>query len=145
MGLSSELSYEAGSFSHHCNPPIFLQPEVLRLSFPILKPWDAQSISLPSCSFWFICMQTWDCPVCQPPLCHVSSVPRLPIFTPPTSLNECFFFNSLVIRIPYSSIFWQFWLFFVFKFVVVFLLVVQGDKLYLPMPPSWPEVASPIS
>ena len=30
--------------------------------------------------------------------------------------------------------------FFVFKFVVVLLLVVRGGKVYLPMPPSWPEV-----
>ena len=35
--------------------------------------------------------------------------------------------------------FWQFWFFFVFKFVVV-LLVVRGGKVYLPMPPSWSEV-----
>ena len=27
-----------------------------------------------------------------------------------------------------------------FKFVVVLLLVVQGGKVYLPMPPSWLEV-----
>ena len=40
------------------------------------------------------------------------------------SLDECFFFNSLVVGLPYSLIFWQFWLFFVFKFVVVLLLVV---------------------
>ena len=43
-----------------------------------------------------------------------------------------------------SSIFWQFWLFFVFKFVVFLLLVVQGGKVYLPMPPSWPEVLHPV-
>ena len=48
----------------------------------------------------------------------------LPISAPPTGLDECFFFNSLVVRLPYSSIFCQFWLFFVFKFVVVLLLVV---------------------
>ena len=30
---------------------------------------------------------------------------------------------------------------FVFKFVVVLLLVERGDKVYLPMPPSWPEVS----
>ena len=36
-----------------------------------------------------------------------------------------------------GSIFWQFWLLFVFKFVVVLLLVVQGSKACLPTPPSW--------
>ena len=52
----------------------------------------------------------------------------------------CFFFNSLVVRLPYSSIFCQFWLFLIFKFVVVLLLVVRGGTVCLPMPPSWPEV-----
>ena len=32
----------------------------------------------------------------------------LPISAPPTSLDECFFFNSLVVGLLYSSIFWQF-------------------------------------
>ena len=36
---------------------------------------------------------------------------QLPIFAPPTGLDECFFFISLVVRLPYSSIFCQFWLF----------------------------------
>ena len=48
---------------------------------------------------------------------------RLPITTPPTDLDECFFFNSLVVGLPYSLIFWQFMLFFVFKFVVLLLVV----------------------
>ena len=32
-----------------------------------------------------------------------------------------------------------------FKFVVVLLLVVQGGKVYVSMPPSWPDVTSYIS
>ena len=63
----------------------------------------------------------------------------LPISTPPMGLDECFFFNSLVVGLPYSSILCQFWLFFVFKCVVVLLLVVRGGTVCLPMPPSWPE------
>ena len=47
----------------------------------------------------------------------------LPIFVPPTSLGECFFFNSLVVGLQYSSIFCQSGDFFVFKFVVVFSVV----------------------
>ena len=78
--------------------------------------------------------------VLQPPPCHASSLPWLPVSTPSTSMDDCFFFNSLVVRLPYSSIFWQFQLFLVFKFVVVFLLVVQGGRVYLPTPPSWPQV-----
>ena len=50
---------------------------------------------------------------------HVLSV-QLPISTPSTGLDECVFFNSLVVRLPYSSIFWQLSLLFVFKFVVIF-------------------------
>ena len=135
MGLSSEHSCEAGSFSHHHNPHSFFQSEVLRLYFPTLEPWVSRSVSLPSCSSQFIHMQMWDHPVLQP--CCMSSLPWLPISTPPTCLNEYFFFNSLVARLLYSSIFWQLWLFFVFKFVVVLLLVVRGGKVYLSTPPSW--------
>ena len=65
---------------------------------------------------------------------------QLPVSAPPTGLDECFFFNSLVVRVPYSLIFWQFWLFFVFKFVVL-LFVMRGGKVYLPTPPSWLEVS----
>ena len=121
MGLSNELSCEAGNFSRHCN---------LRLSFPTL--W---SFSLPSCSSRFTCMQMWDCLSASCPLAcpsppvaalpHVLLPPRLPISTLPTSLDECFFFNSLVVGLPYSSIFWQVWLFFVFKFGVLLLVVKE--------------------
>ena len=132
-----------------CNPHRFLQLEVLRLYFLTLEPWVVHSVLLPSCSSWFICMQMRDNPFHQQPPCLPQSAshyiatcplfPGLPISAPPTSLNECFFFNSLVVGLPYSSIFWLFWLLFVFKFVVL-LLVVQGGKVYLPTPPSWLEV-----
>ena len=128
-GSLQQLSCEAGSFSCHHNLHRFLQPEVLRLYFPSLKSWVVQCVSLPSCSSWFIHMQMWDCPVCQSLPCHMSSPPWLLISTPTASLNECFFFNSLVVRLPCSMIFWQFWLFFVYKFVVVLLLVVGGGKV----------------
>ena len=151
MGLSSKLSCEAGSFSCCLNPHRFLQPEVLRLHFPSLEPWVAWSVSLPSCSSQLICMQMWDHLVHQLPpaclpwssrllICHESSLPWLTVSTPPTGVCECFFFNSLVIGFPYSSIFCHFWLFFVFKFVVVLLLIVGGGNVWLPTPPSWPEV-----
>ena len=64
---------------------------------------------------------------------------QLPLSASPTALDEGFFCNSLAVGLPYSLIFWLFW-FFIFKFVVVLLLVVRGGKVYLPMPPSWPEV-----
>ena len=49
-----------------------------------------------------------------------------------------FFFNSLVVGVPCSLIFWCFWLFIDFTLVVILLLVVQGSKGFLPTPPSWP-------
>ena len=67
--------------------------------------------------------------------CCKSSLTLLPVSSPHTGLDKCFF-NSLVVRFPYSLILWQFWLFFVFKFIVVLLLVVQGGTVCLPMPLS---------
>ena len=70
-------------------------------------------------------------PVLLPPTCHESFSAQLPRFTPPTSLNECVFFNSLVVRLPYSSIFCQFWLFFVFKLLSFFWLFEEAQCVYL--------------
>ena len=70
-------------------------------------------------------------------LSHVS-LPQLPVSSLPTSLNECFFFNSLVVGLPYSSIFCQFWLF--LNLLLSFFVVAWGSKVYIPTPPTWPEV-----
>ena len=134
MGLSNELSREGESFSCHCNPLRFLQSEVLRFYFPVLVTCLAPSLFLLvylhkcgiTCS-----TQSASHHLATSPLCPGCKSPPLP-----TSLNECFFFNSMVVRLPYILLFWKFWLFFVFKFVVDLLLVVQGGKVYLPMPPS---------
>ena len=65
----------------------------------------------------------------QPLPCCKSSLPQLPVSAPPTSLHECFFFNSLVVRLPYSLIFW---LFFVFKlFLSFFWLCEEAQCVYL--------------
>ena len=103
-------------------PQLFL-PVYLHTNKGMPRPPTATSLGLPAAA-----------------LLRVLST-RLPISSPRTSLDECVFFISLVVRLPYSSIFCQFWLFFVFKFVVVFLLVVQGGTVCLPTPPSWPEVS----
>ena len=147
------------SFSCCLSPHRCIQSEVLNLHFPTLEPWVAWSVLLPSCFSWFIHMQMWDHPVQQlspRPVCQLPPPPcppcppgtaflwvfsaQLPVSAAPTSLDEWFFFNSLVVRPPYSSIFCQFWLFFVFKFVVL-LLVVRGGTVYLPMPTYWLEVS----
>ena len=54
-----------------------------------------------------------------------------------------YFFNSVVVKVPCSLIFWQFWLFIDFRLVVILLLVVGGREGFLPMPPSWPELPGP--
>ena len=41
----------------------------------------------------------WDHPLHQPPPCCLSSLPWLPVSAPPTGLDECFFFISLVVRL----------------------------------------------
>ena len=78
--------------------------------------------------------------VCQPPpattLPRVLSA-RLPISTPPTGLDECFFFISLVVGCPYSSIFCQFWLFFVFKLLLSFWLCEEEQCVYLCLHLGW--------
>ena len=105
-----------------------------------LSQGSAQSVPLPSLSVHNV-GTVWSASRSLAALpCCISYSPRLPISAPPTSLDECFFFKSLVVGLPYSSIFWQFWLFFIFKFFVVLLLVVRGGKVYLPRPLFWPEV-----
>ena len=61
---------------------------------------------------------------------RVLSTP-LPVSAPPTDLDECFFFISLVVRLPYSSIFCQFWWFFVFKLLSFFWLCEEVQCVYL--------------
>ena len=131
VGLSKELSCEAGSFYCLHNHHRFLQSEVLRLYFPKLEPWVVWSVLLPSCSSQFMQTQTWDHLVLQPLPCCVSSSTWLAISGPSTGLDECVFVNFLAVRFAYSLIFWQFWLFFVFKFVVVLLVVQGGTEFYL--------------
>ena len=50
---------------------------------------------------------------------------------PSTGLDERFFFISLVDGLPYSSIFCQFWLFFVFKLLLSFWLCEEAQCVYL--------------
>ena len=149
MGLSNVLSCEAGSFSCCCLNPTGVFSQRFEALFPC-----AGALGCVVCYSPQLFLPVYPHPYMglpSPPgtaspaqssshSCHTSSLPQLPVSTPPTSLDE-WFFNSLVVRLTYSLIFWQFWLFFVFKFVVVLLLVVQGGKVYLPTPPSWPEVS----
>ena len=113
------LSYETRSFCH-CGSPHSILQLALSLQFPVQSAPPHLCILMP----------------CQ----GSSSLScQSPISAPPTSLGECFF-NSLVVRVPCSLIFWHFWLFIVFRFVVLLLLIVQESKAFLPTPPSQPEL-----
>ena len=73
-------------------------------------------------------LSTWNM---GPPGLPAATLPHifsagLSISAPPTGLGEYFFFNSLIFGLPNSLISWQFWLVFVFKFVVLFLVVRGG-------------------
>ena len=57
---------------------------------------------------------------------------RLPVSAPSIGMDECFFFISLVVRLPYSSIFCQFWLVFVVKLLLSFFwLCKEAQCVYL--------------
>ena len=128
MGPSNGLSCETGSFSCHLNPHRILQPKILRLRFPVLEPWVARSVLFPGVP---LRLPTCECGTARSVTLPRVLSARMPVSAPPTSLDECFFFNSLVVGLLYSLVFWQSWLFFVFKLVAVLLLVVRGSKEYL--------------
>ena len=134
MRPSNGVSHETGSSPVTTTPTGFLQSEVLRLYFSTLEPWVSGSVSLPSCSSQLICVPMWDHPVNQPVPCWGSSLLHLSVSTLPSSLDECFFFNSFVAGLLYSSILGQFWLFFVFKLVINLILV---DHTYLCLHLDW--------
>ena len=69
------------------------------------------------------------------PGCTMSSPLQIPVSAPPTSLVEYGFFKSLVVRLPYGSIFWQFWVLFALRLIVILLVVAKGGEACLPMPP----------
>ena len=115
--LSNELLCETGSLSHrsNCHSP---QPP-LSLSFAFSQPYPCSP--LPCCGF-------------SEPAHVVRCLTGLVVLVG-------FFFNSLVVGVPCSLIFWRFWLFIDFRLVVILLLVVQGSEWFLPTPPSWPELS----
>ena len=149
MDISNEHSCETGCFSCCHNTHRFLQSEVLRLYFPVLEPWVPQSVSLPICSSWFIHTQMWDRWSTSHHLawpssssCHLAPSPLHPGCPSPKLLLIQMNVFTLT---PWLSDFHTVWFsgssgyFFVFKFVVVLLLVVWGGKMCLLTPPSWPD------
>ena len=117
----------------------------LRLSFLLLEPWVAWSarspavppgLSMceceaqgpPATTLWGLLAAAWPALfhnppprwAGQPPPYLESSPPKLRVSAPSTGLDEYFLFISLVVGLPYSSIFCQFWLFFVLKLSLSF-------------------------
>ena len=133
------LSCEAGSFS-----PLLPQPlqvfsvSGLRLYFPTLELWVAWSVTWSTS-----CCLAGQLQLCLPhstirhldgsASCSLAVSPLHPAacLRPPTGLGGCVFFNSLVVGLPYSSIFYQFWLFFVFKLFFWFCEEAQCVYLFL--------------
>ena len=75
----------------------------------------------------------------QPLPCSESFPPptRMLISTLPTGLDECFFLISLVVGLPYSLIFCQFWWLFVFKLLFSFWLCEEAQCVYLHLHLDW--------
>ena len=101
-------------------PTAFYTQRFRNLLFLALDPWVVWSVLLCSCSSRFICTRNVGPPVPPAVTLCVSSLPQLPASAPPTSLDECFFFDFLVVELPYSLIFWQFWLFLFLNWLLSF-------------------------
>ena len=129
MSLFNELFYETGSFSDCLMPHRFLEPE----GFEALVSHTGTLACMVYLVLKFFLPAYLNVnvgPPGLPPFC-MAPVPPLLISALLTGMDECFFFNSLVVGLPYTSIFWQFWLFFVFKFVVLFWLCKEAKCIYL--------------
>ena len=145
MGLSNNLSCEVGSFSRcRLNPHRSFQSVVSGFLSPSwnsglrsLSSGPPAAASPTSCSMACPTLQSATLLIHQPLPCCTSSLPRLPVSTPPTSLDECVFFVSLVVGLPYSLIFCQFWLFFVFKLLSFFWLCEEAQCIYLHLHLGW--------
>ena len=95
VGLSNELSCEAGNFSHCClTPHRCFQSVVWGFISPGwspglcgLSPGPPAAASLASCSF-------------AHPASQSTTSLGLPAAAPPTGMDECFFFISLVVGLP---------------------------------------------
>ena len=75
-----------------------------------------------------------ECEISHPPdaiLMHI--LPNVAaISAPPTDVDECFFFNSLVVGLLYHLIFWKFWLFlFLNQLLSFFWLCKETKYIYL--------------
>ena len=119
MGLSNELSCEARSFSSCClNPHRCLQSD-LRFYFPLAGSLGCEvCFAPPPFLSVYLCANVGPqgllaVVLAAPFAPHSASlwVPPQQCESPPTGLDECFFFIFLFLELPCGSIFCQFWLF----------------------------------
>ena len=127
-------AWGSSSFFHWYNPHWFLQPEVVGTYLPSTGtlgwgPWCG--IGSHHC---------WN----SPPeflstTCGCGTSPFC-VWAPPTSVDGCGFFNSVVIRLLFNSVSdgCEWWLFHIL--VVILISVVQGGEPCLPTLPYWLEV-----
>ena len=142
MGLSNKLSCEAGSFSCCCPIPMGVFSERFEALFPCAGALGCKVCFAPppflpvylcaNAGLQGLLAASWPAPFHNLPPCRESSPPWLPVSSPPTGLGECFFFISLVVGLPYGSMFCQFWLVFVFKLLMSFFwLCEEAQCVYL--------------
>ena len=138
MVLSNELSCEAGSLFCLCISHRFFQAEVLRLSFSYAG--TLARVVCPTAQLFLPGYLHPNVGLSIPPaatlLCVLSALAAH--LHPSYHLGEYFFFNSLVVSLPHSSIIWQFWLFlFVNLLLSFFWLWEEAKYIYLLLHLCW--------
>ena len=120
-------------------PHCFLQPEVTGIYLP--------GAEILGCGIWpeaGIAGSQGSPPDFHPPhecgairSAAAASSPPVCYSTPPTRLDGCGSFRSLVVGLPYSLIFRWFWILLVLRSVILSMLVQGGKHVYLRLHPDW--------
>ena len=138
VGSLRGTAWGSRSFFPQLNPHYFLQPEVVGTYLPGTGPWAGGpcvglGLLTPEISLRIFIHNTW---CVASPLC---------ICAPPTSLDGCGFFHSIVVRLPFNLISdsCKWWLFHYFS--GNFDVVVWRGEPCLPTPSSWLEISSVFS
>ena len=99
---------------------VCLAPQLL---LPVYPHGNVGQLSLPAAAS----------PVLSVTLLYILSV-MLPVWVPPTGLDECFFFKSLVVGLPYNL---TFWLFLFLNWLLSFWLCKEAKRIYLRLHLGW--------